>query len=407
MKILSFRRFLIENEDRLEFIKKANPHIDRSHDPTSFHLLQQNWKPGDDKISSTNSHGVVHFIANHMDPSHNKKNTQWLVNKYKKKQFRLEDHPRIHSAISGFETHKHKFEGPYRDLNHYHHISDVEDAIAPHIHAPPTMSHKQQKKMEKGGADLIHSENGVTVHRINTKEAACHYGAGTKWCTAAHHNNMFDDYHKEGPLYVVHTPARHDHAHAQDRFGTSNSGKGGKYQFHFESHQFMDEKDREVNLHNMSKVYPELKNVNEWKPAHIKHARSIHDLHLLHPEHKERLFDIMATDEDPHEEHAYDKKIELAEHSSKHAMMMLRHKEYLTTPLKHAMTTHYEVAKHMIHDEEPSVRSHIVSQHPSLAHHFLNDPDEHVKRRANNSHKYHQGLQAIEDAKSLINKGKK
>ena len=58
-----------------------------------------------------------------------------------------------------------------------------------------------------------------------TEEASKILGKGTKWCTAADNNNMFDEYNKAGPLYVW----------------KDKSGK--KYQFHFVNLEFMDDKN--------------------------------------------------------------------------------------------------------------------------------------------------------------------
>jgi hypothetical protein len=62
-----------------------------------------------------------------------------------------------------------------------------------------------------------------------TEEASCELGRGTKWCTAAEKNNMFDQYSDKGPLYVW-----------RDK-------NGEKYQFHFETAQFMDAKDHTID----------------------------------------------------------------------------------------------------------------------------------------------------------------
>ena len=63
-----------------------------------------------------------------------------------------------------------------------------------------------------------------------TEEASCELGRGTKWCTAARENNMFDYYSEEAPLYVW-----------RDK-------NGEKYQFHFGPEpQLMDSRDRELS----------------------------------------------------------------------------------------------------------------------------------------------------------------
>jgi len=65
--------------------------------------------------------------------------------------------------------------------------------------------------------------------------AACYYGRGTRWCTAATKGeNYFVHYNKEGPLYII--------------LPKNPSYKGEKYQLHIESKQFMNEKDDPVSL---------------------------------------------------------------------------------------------------------------------------------------------------------------
>jgi len=65
-----------------------------------------------------------------------------------------------------------------------------------------------------------------------TEEAACYYGKGTKWCTSSTTHNQFDYYNSDGPLYII----------------INKDDSNLKFQFHFESSQFMDVKDREINL---------------------------------------------------------------------------------------------------------------------------------------------------------------
>jgi hypothetical protein len=55
---------------------------------------------------------------------------------------------------------------------------------------------------------------------------------------------MFDRYNSEGPLYII-IPAQAKYA-------------GEKYQFHFPSMQFMNEKDRSIDVHELVSRYPQL-----------------------------------------------------------------------------------------------------------------------------------------------------
>jgi hypothetical protein len=62
-----------------------------------------------------------------------------------------------------------------------------------------------------------------------TEKASCELGSGTRWCTASSENNMFQYYSKDDPLYIW-----------RDK-------NGEKYQFHWESMQFMDRRDRPIS----------------------------------------------------------------------------------------------------------------------------------------------------------------
>jgi hypothetical protein len=78
------------------------------------------------------------------------------------------------------------------------------------------------------------------------EEAACYYGQGTRWCTAATRgNNMFNHYNNTGKMYII-LPKKPKH-------------DGEKYQLHFYSEQFMNEDDEPVDLQwLLVKRFPEL-----------------------------------------------------------------------------------------------------------------------------------------------------
>lgn len=229
-------------EERIDFLKAHNTTLDSSHD-----TMAKVRKPDE----------IIDHLATNADPTKNKKFTQWIVGQYKKKTIRQEDSPRIKTALNNFSKHKSKLD--LKDINSYKSLNDLEDAVGPHLDKPASKK-EEIRNIKSDGADLIHSENGLTVHRLKNKEAACYYGAGTKWCTAADEYNQFDNYHKDGPLYVV------QHG-------------GRKYQFHFESNQFMDEKDSPVDLHDMIKKHPELNNVKEFQETpHLMSKEKLDDL---------------------------------------------------------------------------------------------------------------------------------
>ena len=78
-----------------------------------------------------------------------------------------------------------------------------------------------------------------------TYEASCKLGRDTRWCTASTESDYYYDmYSHQGPLYI-----------------NINKHNGEKYQFHFESNQFMDSDDYSINLldfierHNLDNFY--------------------------------------------------------------------------------------------------------------------------------------------------------
>jgi len=91
--------------------------------------------------------------------------------------------------------------------------------------------------------DVVYESDRMAVMIPNSKDAACFIGKGTKWCTAADESdNAWWEYAQSDPLYAVVTD------------------KIGKYQFHFQSDQYMDVHDRYIEdsdaLRNLISRYP-------------------------------------------------------------------------------------------------------------------------------------------------------
>lgn len=88
-------------------------------------------------------------------------------------------------------------------------------------------------KSEKYAKLKIGEVAGFAVYKIpkgatQLKQVSCDLGSGTEWCTADSRADMFDQYIQQGPLYIF------------------DNGKGEKYQFHYESNQFMDKYDAPI-----------------------------------------------------------------------------------------------------------------------------------------------------------------
>lgn len=106
---------------------------------------------------------------------------------------------------------------------------------------------KDAKYSHPGGTFELETPNYVItkITRQDSlgKEAACFYGGNnqeTRWCTSSPGLSYFERYIKDGPLYQIYDKKSEP---------TSQTGlPSNRYQFHFESSQYMDKNDRSINL---------------------------------------------------------------------------------------------------------------------------------------------------------------
>jgi len=106
---------------------------------------------------------------------------------------------------------------------------------------------KDAKYSHPGGSFEVETPNYVITKITRTdelgKEAACFYGGQnkeTRWCTSAPGLSYFERYIKDGPLYQIY-----------DKNSEPSKDTGlptNRWQFHFQSSQFMDKDDRSINL---------------------------------------------------------------------------------------------------------------------------------------------------------------
>ena len=168
--------------------------------------------------------------AEAMDPTKNKQYVLWLVKQLVKKQFRLEDAPRVTELLKNFISVKNRLPLDQRDIGRFD-FYKLDDLI------DKTMNIELEKdNATSNGTFPVVPDSKVLYNGPlgqlavpETEEASCELGRGTKWCTAAEKNNMFDQYSDKGPLYVW-----------RDK-------NGEKYQFHFETAQCMDSKDHPID----------------------------------------------------------------------------------------------------------------------------------------------------------------
>jgi hypothetical protein len=175
------------------------------------------------------------------DPTPNKIYVPWLAREYIKGNIRrIEDITMFTRPLTVFETYKRRRDFP-QNIKDIMRLTSVQFYNAMSQFTPPVESLK-----DKGRSTQVYKDANVRVIVPEDQTAACYYGQGTTWCTAATHStNYFNQYNRQGKMYILLPSApKHD---------------GEKYQLHFASGQFMDEEDEPVDITELLTVrFPEL-----------------------------------------------------------------------------------------------------------------------------------------------------
>lgn len=218
MKVFELFESAILAEDKVEFLEK-----------TSGKKLQDRAKEDTKKEMSANE--VLKELLK-ADPTKKQDFMVYISNMYLKKEFKLEDVSRIKKELETFLKVKNKLTN--KDISSYKTLDQLYDTLAPFAGASEDdlKSNKAKVKDLKSGAKYLINTPDFKIIVPETKEAACFYGANTRWCTAATTGNMFDHYNESGKLYII--IAKQD-------------GKDRKFQLHVEHDQFMNERDQAVS----------------------------------------------------------------------------------------------------------------------------------------------------------------
>lgn len=167
------------------------------------------------------------------DPTPNKAYTPWLAKTYAKRNLRIEDINR-NDLLGMYDIAKKrkKVKPEHADINRFGSYSEFEDTMQS---AYNNFEDLDDKEKPEGKASKEYEDAEVTVVVPHDQAAACRYGRGTRWCTAAtRSNNLFNQYNESGDLYII-IPKNPEH-------------EGEKYQIHIPSESFMNEHDKPVNL---------------------------------------------------------------------------------------------------------------------------------------------------------------
>jgi len=157
---------------------------------------------------------------------------RWILNMYLKGTLKEEDFYKVTENLEKFDRLKRQLQN--KDIFQFKYIRELEDTLNK-IEPPELSARQQQRQSKKQGlkdADLVYEDNDWEVYVPKSYEASCALGSGTSWCTATGKTDTYyNRYSEQGDLYII--ISKHDPKE--------------KYQFHFESGQFMNRTDRPID----------------------------------------------------------------------------------------------------------------------------------------------------------------
>ena len=162
----------------------------------------------------------------------------WLVKKVADETIKSEDISKYKKYFSIFDRNKKSY--PYSDINQYKTTNDISDfiKISVEIANKETKDPSQQKgvaRSDKYKEFYMGSVDGFDVYELpkgrkDLYGVSCELGSGTEWCTATGKTkSYFNRYISSGPLFIFIKP-----------------GSEEKYQFSYETDQFMDKDDTSI-----------------------------------------------------------------------------------------------------------------------------------------------------------------
>ena len=163
----------------------------------------------------------------------------WVLKQWVDEKLRIEDlNGRVIVALRKFEKIKPRIKRAGIDINilNYDWYTFQDMIEEQDAQSGKEIKREEQIKAKKESEILYDGELGKLIVP-KTEHASCFWGRGTRWCTASTDSqNYFDHYNQKGPLYIW------------------LGADGSKYQFHFESRQFMDERDISLDSSVMNQL---------------------------------------------------------------------------------------------------------------------------------------------------------
>ena len=187
-----------------------------------------------------------------IDPTKKKSYSQWLLSKWKSESDlivkSLED-GRLEKLFNHYKTHPDVQIKDCPSLEEgLRQFAPTEDTVLSKSKEPMTYVENLGEEVDSDLAndfDIVYEDDKWLIAVPNTYEAECKLGENMRWCTANEYGNgksYYDNYLEKGGKYYV----NFDKTRPESRNGKDYPYT--RYQFHFESKQFMDKNDNPVSL---------------------------------------------------------------------------------------------------------------------------------------------------------------
>lgn len=156
------------------------------------------------------SPGAAIAVFAEADPTRGLRLTDWLVRTYvKQASFRFEDvragpQSTVGKTLALFVSKRGTLEPERRNINLYESPGALWKAVGGDKALKPS-KREERARARSESAILVEDERGIVAVPL-TEYAACWWGRGTRWCTAAREDNAFENYAGEGPLFVLILP---------------------------------------------------------------------------------------------------------------------------------------------------------------------------------------------------------
>ena len=151
----------------------------------------------------------------------------WIGNMYANGGIKLGDIPELKAALITYDKNKSQLPqiNDCKSLSELiEWVKDLSDDFKP----------VRKQSNAKENLEKVYEDNEWVVYVPHSHAAARRGGEGTRWCTASENDYYYNYYSKQGPLYI-----------------NIRKSDGAKFQFHFESVQFMDTDDNHIRLNKI------------------------------------------------------------------------------------------------------------------------------------------------------------